>query len=401
MTIRHLTAEDAVSPSILRVSADMRLRDLIPHSGLQGYEAYAVFSDMPDEVPSQEFLGIVSNYTVGRYPYRIFGDLLSFSKSIPVEPSAPLDVLYSDFQQNRYDAFSVMESGQRFIGAVTLTSLLNALWHREQFLTARLQQEISNKIFVERQLQLTKKELDEYLNKGVDDTFDYKQQVKMLSETLKSVEKRERHVLATELHDHLAQLLAVGRMKLAEGNHLTQNSELLNLLNTVDHLLHESLTYTRTLMTELSSIHLHQSGLRAALEGLAEKMKRFNLDVSLEIEHPIPDLSEDQQFHIYWSLRELLFNVIKHAHVPEAGIMMQRVHETCLQFIVSDAGSGFDPATTEMRNSPHEHFGLSGIQGRMAALQGAVTIHSSPGKGTRAVLTIPLPHHSSPNRSSV
>jgi signal transduction histidine kinase len=130
-------------------------------------------------------------------------------------------------------------------------------------------------------------------------------------------------------------------------------------------------------------------------------MKRFNLEVSLEIEHPIPDLSEDQQFHIYWSLRELLFNVIKHAHVPEAGIMMQRVHETCLQFIVSDAGSGFDPATTEMRNSPHEHFGLSGIQGRMAALQGAVTIHSLPGKGTRAVLTIPLPHPSSPNRSSV
>lgn len=401
MATNLLTAQDAVSPSVLNVSAEMHLSDLSLQSGVQKIEAYAVFSDLTEQVSSREFLGIVLHETVRRYPSRIFADLLSFSKSLPVEPSAPLDVLYSNFERSRLDAFSVMETGERFIGAITLTSLLSALWHREQFLTARLQQEISKKIFVECQLQHTKHELDEHLEKGVDCLDEYRQQVLTLSKSLKSAEKQARQDLATELHDHLAQVLTVGRMNLAQGNHLTQCPELLSLLNTVDHLFHESLIYTRTLMTELSSIHLHQESLSGALKILVDKMKLFNLHVILKKEDSLPELTEDQLFHVYWSLRELLFNVIKHAQVEQAEIIIHQVHDTSLQFIVSDAGPGFEPEETDMLFSPHEHFGLSRIQGRIAALQGTVTIQSSPGKGTQIILTIPLPPLSPSKGSSV
>lgn len=401
MSISPLTALDAVTPSVLQVSADMRLKDLNALSTAQRYEVYAVFSESGEQTQPQEFLGIVPNYAVGLYPYRIFEDLLSFSNSIPVEPSAPLDVLYADFQTTRLDAFSVMDSGHRFLGAVTLTSLLTALWHREQFLTERLQQEIGNKLFAERQLQKAQHELDDYLDKGVNNIVDYKHQLETLSESLKAAEKRERHALAMELHDHLAQILTVGRMKLAQGSQLTQNSELLNLMHTVDHLLHESLTYTRTLMSELSSTQLHQSGMLRALEGLAEKMKLFNLDVALEIEQPFPELSEDQQFHIYWSIRELLFNVIKHARVHQAGIRIRKVNGTGFQCIVWDNGSGFEAELNDFKQASHGHFGIAGIQARMAALQGTLTIHSSPGQGTQAILTLPLPRSSSSTGSSV
>lgn len=162
MTINRLTAQDAISSSVIHVSADMRLRDLFSRSGLHRGEVYAVFSEPADEDVSREFLGLVSNDSVGRYPCRIFADLLSLSKSLPVDPSAPLDVLYSNFEQEPLDACMVMESGHRFMGAVTYSSLLKTLWRREQLLTARLQQEIGDKILLERQLQHSQQTLDEF-----------------------------------------------------------------------------------------------------------------------------------------------------------------------------------------------------------------------------------------------
>lgn len=380
----------------MMVSADMRL-DLSRPSGFKSFEAYAVFTELVNQGPSERFLGIVPHHMVGRYPYRIFADLLPFSTSIPVEPSTPLDELYSEFQQNRVDAFSVMETGNRFIGAVTPTSLLETLWHREQFLTARLQKEIGEKIFVERQLQQAKEKLDLHLENRVDVTGDYKTQLSALSESLASAEKRERQALASELHDHLAQILTVGRMKLAQGSQLTQDSEILNLLNTVDQFLHESLTYTRTLMTELSSFHLHQSGFLPMIEGLTEKMKRFGLAVTIDADQPLPDVSENQAFLLYWSLRELLFNVIKHAHVEQATLTIQDLDGTHLQCIVSDDGRGYDPATMAIPTAGQEHFGLSGIHARMTALQGTFSLNSFLGQGTRITLTIPLSPSSPPN----
>lgn len=367
----------------------MRLRDLNPSRPLQNYEAYAVFSAIEDQTPSGQFLGIVPNHMVGRYPYRIFADLLPFSTSAQVEPSTSLDVLYSEFQRNRIDAFPVVETGQRFMGAITPTSLLETLWHREQFLTAQLQKEISEKILAEQQLQQAKKELTQLgaRDEGIDDQ---KEQLVVLSKSLISTEKRERQALAGELHDHLAQILSVGRMKLAQGSHLTLDTEVLNLLKTVDQLFQESLTYTRTLLTELNSLALHQSGLLTVLEKLVEKMKGFGLTVTIKAESPLPALSENQGFLLYWSIRELLFNVIKHAQVKQATITIHELQGTHLHSIVSDEGCGFDPATMAMLNADRDHFGLSGIHGRMIALQGTISLDSFPGRGTSVSLTIPL-----------
>ncbi len=143
-------------------------------------------------------------------------------------------------------------------------------------------------------------------------------------------------------------------------------------------------------MTELSSLHLHQSGLLTVLEGLTEKMKLFGLAVTLEAERPLPHLSENQEFLLYWSLRELLFNVIKHAHVEQAIITIHQLHGTHLHCMVSDDGCGFDSANLAMPNAGQDHFGLSGIRGRMTALQGTISLESFPGQGTRVSLTIPL-----------
>jgi signal transduction histidine kinase len=386
----QLTAQDAVSPSILMVSADMRIRDSRQPFGFKSYEAFAVFSEPVNQGSSEHFLGVVPKHISARYPYRIFADLLPFSTSTRVEPSTPLEELFREFQRERVDAFTVMEPGNRFVGAVTPTSLLETLWHREQFFTTRLKKEIGEKTSSERQLQQAPADLDHQVEGRIDIVGDYQAQLSALSESLVSSEKRERQALANELHDHLAQILAVGRMKLAQGSLMTRDKEMLNLLNTVDQYFHESLTYTRTLMTELSSLHLHQSGLLTMLERLTEKMKHFGLTVTIASVPPLPPLSENQAFLLYWSIRELLFNVVKHAQVQQATIIVQHLNGTHLQCIVSDEGRGFDPAKVALPDGGLNHFGLSGIQGRMTTLQGTIAFDSSPGKGTRVLMTIPV-----------
>ena len=52
---------------------------------------------------------------------------------------------------------------------------------------------------------------------------------------------------------------------------------------------------------------------------------------------------------------------------------------------VQDDGAGFDPASD--RGGGH---GLSNMQARAAALGGKVEVTSSPGRGTRVLLTLPV-----------
>jgi signal transduction histidine kinase len=385
----QLTAQDALSPSVVMVAADMRQRDLRSPSSVR-YDAYAVFSELIGTTPPTHFLGLVSEQMVDRYPYRIFADLLPFSKSSVVEPNTPLDTLYSDFHRERIEAFSVMGNDHRFLGAVTPTSLLETLLHREREFTTKLQQKLRQKFLMEGHAQIASQELETSLENRTDKLNTEKKP--LVDNLLKSFssEKRERTLLADELHDHLAQILSVGQMKIAQASNLAKDPELLTCLHTIQQLLDESLAYTRTLMTELNATHFHQAGLLSMFEVLTDKLKRYGLHVIMDIKDSIPRLSEDSEFVLYWSIHELLFNVVKHAHVEQANVTIQKIGSMNLQAIVSDTGKGFAPEKPVSEHSLQSHFGLSRIRARLAAVQGTLAIDSTPGKGTRVILTIPF-----------
>ena len=382
------TAEMAISSSVLLVSADMRLKDLEQHSTEQWPEAYAVFSDMIDSIPTDQFLGIVPQYLVSQYPYRIFADLLPLSKSSQVAPATPLDILYSQFQSHKSDAFSVIGTRQQFLGAVTQASLWKTLFQREQHLSAKLRREIHDNRLVVQQLQNVSTALTDHREKQKELQLMHAQQLTTISKNLLVAEKRQRQELAIELHDHLAQLLAVGRIKVAQASSLTNIADLSSLLKGLDQLLEESLTYTRDLMRELNPSQLPESGLQASLEALTLKMKQYNLDVILEVHETFQLLSENQTFNLYWSIRELLFNVVKHAEVNRATIAV-KVHDHNLRFTISDLGKGFTQQVPDRKSSSSKHLGLYLIRERMTAIDGTMTVYSSPGKGTEVQLTIP------------
>ena len=137
-------------------------------------------------------------------------------------------------------------------------------------------------------------------------------QLRGLAGELTLSEQRERSRLAKVLHDHLQQLLVAAKFRLAI---LDKGAEDLmkQAFREVEDLIDESIASSRSLTAELSPPILQAAGLNAGLEWLAKRMvDRHGLLVDLELEE-IGALPEDLKILLFESVRELLFNVAKHA----------------------------------------------------------------------------------------
>ncbi|HEU4683234.1 MAG TPA: PAS domain S-box protein [Nitrospira sp.] len=216
---------------------------------------------------------------------------------------------------------------------------------------------------------------------------DSQQRLRALTSELNLTEQRERWRLAGELHDYLAQLLVVARMKLCQVPHAADTEAVRAAIAEADEVLNRSLTYTRSLVAQLAPPVLRQFGLSSALSWLGEEMKRHDLLVEVEVPADRPPLSEDQAGQLFQAVRELLMNVVKHAKIGRALVRLEHENER-LVVTVQDEGVGFD-AGPELEKAS-DKFGLFSIRERMYALGGTFSIESAPQAGTTARLTLPL-----------
>ncbi len=209
--------------------------------------------------------------------------------------------------------------------------------------------------------------------------------LRALASELTLTEQRERQRLASELHDYLAQLLVFGRMKLSQakrGNLGPATEVVLEL----DEMLDEALTYTRSLVAQLSPPVLREFGLVVAIRWLAEQMRRQEMTVTVHCDLEQAPVQEDQAVLLFQSARELLINVSKHAGTSRASISVW-IEEGMLYLRVADEGRGFDQSSPTNVAAPM--FGLFSIRERMDALGGRMMVESSPGQGTKITLVIP------------
>jgi signal transduction histidine kinase len=201
-----------------------------------------------------------------------------------------------------------------------------------------------------------------------------------LAAQLSLTEERERKRLATALHDNLAQLLTLTKMKL-------QFEELPRAKEYVD----QALTYTRQLLVELTPPLLgDKTDLQAAVRWVVQKMERHGLQVEVRDEAGPLTLSEELLTVSYQTIQELLFNVLKHAGTKKASVCLER-SATTLIITVADQGHGFD-GSRGMPRSQEGGFGLLNIQERLELLGGSLAMSSMPGQGTRATVTLPFGH---------
>jgi signal transduction histidine kinase len=250
-----------------------------------------------------------------------------------------------------------------------------------------LGRELSDRRRAEDELRRLTNELETRVAARTADLLHSQARLRALASELVLTEQRERRQLATDLHDYLAQLLVLGRLKLTQAASKPMERDAGELILQTQEVLKQALTYTRTLVADLSPPVLREFGLPAALQWLAEHMGPHGLSVTVEIAKDCPILPEDEAVLLFQSVRELLMNVSKHAGVAQASVTLSIPRQDCLQIIVADGGKGFDPTAVDR---PTEQFGLFSIRERMQVMGGILEIESSPGHGTTAKLTLPI-----------
>jgi PAS domain S-box-containing protein len=216
--------------------------------------------------------------------------------------------------------------------------------------------------------------------------------LRALATELNLAEQRERKRIATELHDHLQQILVLGKIKLGQGKRLAEAAPMAaKLMKETDDVLSDALTYTRTLVAELSPPVLRDHGLTVGLKWLGEYMQKHQIAVTVTVpEEDELTLPEDQTILLFQSVRELLINSSKHAGTGQATVALEQ-RDGLLRIEVRDEGTGFDLAAAETSHGGiSSKFGLFSIRERMRALGGSFDIHSVPGQATTATLTLPL-----------
>jgi signal transduction histidine kinase len=141
------------------------------------------------------------------------------------------------------------------------------------------------------------------------------------------------------------------------------------------------------LSVDLSPPVLSTEGLPEALAWLRTQMHElYDLDVQVRTDlQDAPGLAEDMRVLLFQSVRELLFNVVKHAGVLRATVRVAD-EDTGLSIVVSDDGQGFDP-DAELDSSAG--FGLTSVRKRIELFGGDVSVSSAPGAGTAVHIRVP------------
>jgi len=218
-------------------------------------------------------------------------------------------------------------------------------------------------------------------------------QLSQMAWDLTLAEHHAREQIAKTLHDGLQQLLVIVALNLEM--QLKRNSELgappSQLLSEAKRHLGEAMAAARSINVELFPPVLQRSGLPAALTWLANWARdKYKLDVDVLADPRADSARKDVRTLLFESVRELLFNAVKHAQANRVALELALDADDQLCITVTDHGAGFDVARLDDRSRAGQvGWGLFSIRERLTLLGGRFSIESAPGEGTQVRLVAP------------
>jgi len=220
--------------------------------------------------------------------------------------------------------------------------------------------------------------------------LEHQAKLKSLASQLSLTEERERHRLATDLHDQISQSLVISKIKLDQLRKSSTSDEFDRPLEDICNCLGQIIDDTRTLTFDLSYPILYELGFEAAVaEWLTDQIQeKHGIITELDDEHKKP-LDDDIRVLLFRNVRELLINVVKHAQANKVKVSIYKVKDNIL-VSVEDDGVGFDPVNATSMVTKKAEFGLFSIRERLEQLGGMIEINSEPGRGSKITMTAPL-----------
>jgi signal transduction histidine kinase len=205
-----------------------------------------------------------------------------------------------------------------------------------------------------------------------------------LATHLQNVREDERAHLARELHDELGALLTaakldVARLKSRIGQESPEAQERLAHLTTM---LNDGIALKRRIIEDLRPSALTHMGLVASLEILVHEFEK-NSGIPVQSDLEAVELSEPAQLTLYRLVQESFTNIAKYAKAKQISFSLEKLNGY-VTVEIKDDGIGFDSLKVY-----HRSYGIQGMQHRVEALGGKLTVDSAPQQGTRINASLP------------
>jgi signal transduction histidine kinase len=213
--------------------------------------------------------------------------------------------------------------------------------------------------------------------------------LRSLASELTLSEELTRKKIAQTLHDEVGQTLALARMKISSAHNLPKDEAMEKIIQEQQDMLALAIQQTRALMTEISPPGLHDLGIGAAIDWMAERMSsEHGIAIETVKTGDVSDLEQDLKIMLYQMTKELLVNIVKHSGASHVLVAVERDDHT-ISIKAKDDGRGFDAKGV---GSPASDggFGLFSIRERLKSYNGSLHIESQKGKGTTASIRLPV-----------
>jgi len=210
------------------------------------------------------------------------------------------------------------------------------------------------------------------------------QAIRELTRRIIDAQERERQHIARELHDGVAQNLALAELELDRIVDQAPSQVIGGLL----HRVRDQLTMVSQSLWEISHglypSNLQYLGLVLGLTRLCSDLgEESQINIQCEVEG-IPDhLPPDVSLCLFRVTEEALQNVVQHSQARNASVRLYATADR-LRLRIGDDGAGFQsPATAK-------GLGFASIRERLNAMNGDIEIHSAPGRGTTLEAWVPF-----------
>jgi signal transduction histidine kinase len=205
-------------------------------------------------------------------------------------------------------------------------------------------------------------------------------------------EEKERRRIAQILHDELQQLLFGIQLRVKSMIKSARAAEVPVLVEDAEQAsqwLQDAIEKTRGLSLDLSPPLLEEDeDFESTLKWLGRRMREVaSLDVEIRVTPRLPHIAAETRVRLFQIVRELLFNVAKHAATEHVKIRV-RARKDELSLVIADDGVGFDVAAAMATRKTG--LGLFSIRDRIGFYGGRIAIRSNPRRGTVVRLSIPL-----------
>ena len=205
-----------------------------------------------------------------------------------------------------------------------------------------------------------------------------------------TAQEEERKRISRELHDETAQVLSGLAYALDDASEAPPSTNLKPQLERMHELTTTALKEIRRIILDLRPTMLDHLGLVPAIGWYAE-MRLNGSGIRLSIREVgqagrLPPAIETALFRV---VQEAINNIARHSRATRAELVFEFEPDQ-VQVWLKDNGKGFDPAEVFSATDTQRGLGLIGMEERMSAVGGKLTIHTIPREGTTIQLTVAI-----------